>query len=123
MGLFTKKDNGINWQKEVFETSKILPTVLEKLETIGNGFNNHVAAGRKQREEDKQWQSQILEKSLECVKGKQVDVLQSDVDDLKLDKQLKKGKILGIKLIYAIILGALGFIALVLGIFWRLHIL
>lgn len=123
MGLFNKKDNGINWQKEVLDIGKALPSMVEKLENIDDKFNDHVEAGRVQRKEDKVWQAKLLGNSLECARGKQVDVIQDDLDILKSDKVKNEGKFLGIKLIYAVIIGGLGFIAIVLGILWRLGLL
>ncbi len=116
MGLFYKKDNGINWQKEVLEIGKSLPSMVEKLGNIDAKFNDHVAAGRVQRAEDKIWQTKVLGSSLECIVKDQVGILQTDVNTLKSDKK-------GIKMIYYFILGGLGLIALVLGILWRLGLL
>ncbi len=123
MGLFNKKDNGINWQKEVLEIGKALPSMVEKLGNIDFKFNDHVTAGRKQRDEDKIWQEKVLKNSLECIKGKQIDNMQGDVDTLRTDKITRDGKFLGIKSVYVVILGVLGLPTLVLGILWRLGIL
>ena len=123
MGLFNKKDNGVNWQQEVFEISKTLPTMVEKLGNIDKSFSDHVTAGRKQRDEDKVWQSKVLENSLECMRGKQIDDMQGDVDTLRTDKVRRDGKFLGMKSVYAVILGVLGLIGAVLGIMWRLGFL
>ncbi len=116
MGLFNKKDNGVNWQKEVLDIGKALPSMVEKLGNMDNNFNDHVEAGRVQRKEDKIWQTKLLENSLECVRGNQVDDIQDDVNVLKSDKK-------GIKMIYKFILGGLGVIAITLGILWRLGLL
>ena len=122
MGLF-KKDNGINWQKEVFDISKALPDMSRQLGNIDSKFNDHVDAGREQRKEDKIWQAKLLQNSLECVKGKQIDNMQGDVDTLNKDKITRDGKFLGIKSVYAVILGAVVLIGGVLGILWRLGFL
>ncbi|KKM18735.1 hypothetical protein LCGC14_1662630, partial [marine sediment metagenome] len=108
MGLFNKKDNGINWQKEVFDISKALPDMSRQLGNIDSKFNDHVDAGREQRKEDKIWQAKLLQNSLECVKGKQIDNMQVEVDTLNKDKIKREGKFLGVKLVYAVILGVLG---------------
>ena len=128
MALFGKKDNsikdnGINWQQEVFEIAKAIPKILEKQVNMGTGFNDHVAAGRKQRDEDKIWQAKILENSLACIKGKQINDMQEVVDTLKTDKIKREGKFLGVKLVYAVIIGILGFPTIILGILWRLGLL
>ncbi len=128
MALFGKKDNsikdnGINWQQEVFEIAKAIPKILEKQVNMGTGFNDHAAAGRKQRDEDKIWQAKILENSLACIKGKQIDDMQEVVDTLKTDKVTRDGKFLGIKSVYAVILAILGLPTLILGILWRLGFL
>lgn len=116
MGLFNKKDNGINWQKEVLDIGKALPSMVEKLGNIDNKFNDHVEAGRVQRKEDKVWQIKILTNSLDCSKNEQIKNMQEDVDTLKSDKK-------GIKMIWKFILGGLGLTAITLGILWRLGIL
>ncbi len=116
MGLLDKKNNGINWQKEVFEIGKTLPSMVEKLGNIDSKFNDHMEAGRVQRKEDKIWQTKLLENSLNCSRSIQIDDIQVDVDVLKSDKK-------GIKMIYKFILGGLGLIILILGILWRLGLL
>lgn len=123
MNIFAKKDNGINWQKEVFETSKAMPGLVKGFEDLNNGFKDHVSAGRKQRDEDKIWQEKLLKNSLECSEENRIKDLENEVKDLKTDKILKTGKILGMRLIYIIIIGVLGFITLALGILWRLGLL
>lgn len=123
MSWWNKKENGINWQKEVLETSKAVPAILKELENMGKGFLDHVEAGRKQRTEDKLWQSKLLTNSLECAKGKQVDAIQANVNTLMSDKKLKEGKLLGVKSVYVIITGGLLLIGSVLGIVWRLGLL
>lgn len=121
-----KKDNGINWQKEVFETSKAIPAILKELESIGKGFSDHVETGRKQRDEDKVGKKDSkdqliaidlkLAEAIKCPKSEQIDNIASDVKDLKDDKTLKKGKFMGMKLIHTIIIGVFAFVALTLGV-------
>ncbi len=115
MGLFTRKNNGINWQKEVFDISKALPSMVQQLGSIDNSFNDHVEAGREQRKEDKIWQKKLLENSLECSRGKQVNDIQEDIDTLKSDKK-------GLAMIWKFAIGVgifLTIIGSILGIIWK----
>lgn len=125
--LFNKKendkDNGINWQKEVFDISKALPSMVQKLGNIDKNFDDHVEAGREQRKEDKIWQTKLLENSLDCARGKQINGIQDDIDTLNTDKKISEGKFLGVKSVYAFIIGAIVLIGGVLGILWRLGLL
>ena len=119
MGLFSKKRNGDYFVK-------IIETLTETSINVGHlkeGFDDHVKAGRIQRTEDKALQTEILKNSLECARGNQVDGIQKDVNTLNTDKIKREGKFLGIKLVYAVIIGVFGFITIVLGILWKLRII
>lgn len=120
MNIF-KKNNGVNWQQEVFDTSKLIRTILEKQESIDDKFNDHVEAGREQRIEDKKWQTELLKKSSKCAKAEQIEEIQADVNIFKNDKIERKGKILGMKSLHAYAIGAMGFAIMVLGILWGLR--
>ena len=123
MALFGKKDNGINWQKEVYETGKVIPTILKQLEIMGKSFDSHEKESRTQRIEDKLWQDEILKNSLDCARGEQIDKMQTDVDTLKSDKVESTGKFLGMKRIWVICI-AVGVVAmLALNIMWKLGML
>ena len=97
-------------------------TALVKMDLghVKKDFKEHKDNDNEWKKEDKIWQAKLLQNSLECVKGKQIDNMQDDVDTLKTDKVTRDGKILGIKSVYAVILGAVVLIGGVLGILWRL---
>lgn len=133
MVFFSKKDNGINWQKEVFETSKVLPAILKELESMGKGYIEHVEAGRIQRTEDKKeneidvlWKQGIdlkLAEAIKCPKVEQIENNTKAIKDFTTDKELKKGKILGMNRIWIIFIGVAFAVMFVLNVLWKFRIL
>lgn len=133
MVWFSKKDNGINWQQEVFEISKIMPTLVEKLTGMDNKYDEHVKAGRAQRTEDKKEKEENrdqlkaidlkLAKAIECPKSEQIEANTDDIKIFKTDKELKKGKFLGMKLIWAIVLAVFLVTMFVLNVLWKFRML
>ncbi len=119
MGLFGRKKNGDYF----VEMIKTLTETSLNVNHLREGLDDHVKTGRIQRSEDKALQVEILKNSLECARGKQVDDIQGDVDTLKTDKIKREGKFLGVKLVYAVIIGAIVLIGGVLTILWRLGLL
>jgi hypothetical protein len=119
MGLLNRKKNGDYF----VEMIKTLTETSLNVSHLKEGFGDHVKAGRIQRTEDKEWQKGVNLKLTECPKTEQIGNIQGDVDTLKIDKVKSEGKFLGVKSVYAVVIGALGFIAIVLGILWRLGLL
>jgi hypothetical protein len=117
--MFNRKKNGDYF----VEMIKTLTETSSNVSHLKEGFADHVKAGRKQREEDKEWQKAVNTKMTECPKGEQIGNIQDDVDTLNTDKVKREGKILGVKSVYAIIIGVLGLPTLILGILWRLGVL
>ena len=125
MSIFSKKKNG-DYFIQMIQT---LTEIKSDNKHIKEGFDDHVNAGRTQREEDKKekqenrdWQKDIdlkLAKAIECPKATQIDTNTDDIKEFKKDKQLRTGKILGMKFIYVVVIGILSFTALILGIMWR----
>ena len=129
MGLFERRKKNGDYFTQIITgiTSLQKDTEFhkEKLTDIKTDFSEHKTAEYERRKIDREWQKcvdgKLQElKTVKCIKEEQLGNMQDDVDTLKTDKVTRDGKFLGIKSVYAVILGVLGFVTLVLGILWRL---
>ena len=127
MGLFGRKKNGDYFTQIITGITSLQKDAefhKEKLTDIKTDFIEHKTAEYERRKIDREWQKCVDGKLQElkivkCIKEK-LGNMQGDVDTLKTDKITRDGKILGIKSVYAVILGPVVFIGGVLGILWRL---
>lgn len=122
MNIFGKKANGDYF----VEMIKTLTEIKSDGSHLKEKFEEHSTAEYERRKIDREWQKEInttLAEAIECPKADQIDTIQTNVDTLTKDKTRREGKFLGVKSVYVVGVGILGFAALVLGILWRLKVI
>ncbi len=129
MNIFGKKKNGDYFVQMIESLTEIKTDCKHFKGEIGevkSDLKERDKAEYERRKIDREWQKgvdSLLSEKIECPKGEQIEGIQADVNTLKSDKQLKKGKFLGMKLIWVILIGALGLAMLILNIMWKLGML
>ena len=125
MRIFDRRKKNGDYFIDMIES---LTEIKSDSKHLKNDFSEHTKAEYERRKMDREWQkcvdSKLQElKTVKCIKEEQLGNMQDDVDTLKTDKITRDGKFLGIKSVYAVILGVLGLPTLILGILWRLGFL
>lgn len=115
MTIFNKKKNGDHF----IEMVQTLSEIKADSKNLKEGFREHIDSEYERRKLDREWQNRIDMKLAQAIKCPRED----DIDTLMEEKITSEGKFLGIKAVYAVFIGVVGFAATTLVILWRLGLL